>query len=137
MSHILYCLFRAYAFPISLRNREKLRLSQGFEPLDQAAERIRQTIDFPAFLKELKNFNGKLFQGCAYLWAYNFKIFFQVYFGTSKSFKKAFIKPFEAWKINSRSIWSENRQFCLYGYLKNQDMEALLKLFWYYLWGGL
>ena len=67
---VLHILFRTKLLlqGSSLRNREKLRLSQGFEPLDQAAERIRQTIDFPAFLKELKNFNGKLFQGCAMIY---------------------------------------------------------------------
>ena len=41
----LHCflLFRAYAFLISLRNREKLYLCQGFEPLSQAAERSHQS----------------------------------------------------------------------------------------------
>ena len=41
----LHCvlLFRAYAFPISPRNCEKLRLSQGFEPLSKATERSHQS----------------------------------------------------------------------------------------------
>ena len=39
---------------------------------------------------------------------------------------KAFIKPFEAWKISSRKIWSENNQFYLYGCHENKDMEAIL-----------
>ena len=41
----LHCvlLFRAYAFPILLRKREKLRLCQVFEPLSQAAKRSHQS----------------------------------------------------------------------------------------------
>ena len=59
-------------------------------------------------------------------WAYDFKIFFQVYFGNSNGFMKAFIKPFEASKIRSRKIWSENNQFYLYGCHKNKVIEAIL-----------
>ena len=41
----LHCvlLFRVCAFPISLRNHEKLRLCQGFEPPSQATERSHQS----------------------------------------------------------------------------------------------
>ena len=58
---------------MSLQNGEKLCLSQGFEPLDQPAERTRQNnleiktvrckkIDFPVFLKEPKNFTASCFR---------------------------------------------------------------------------